>query len=83
MLRKSIVGLALVLSIAGTSVSQERPSGRKPTGGKEGVNRGFEASAPKIGELLPDVAGFDADGNEFRLRSLRGHYSVLVFGCLT
>jgi hypothetical protein len=47
------------------------------------VNAGFERTAPKLGELIPDIAGFDAEGNDFRLRSLKGHYSVLVFGCLT
>ena len=43
----------------------------------------FDRAAPQTGDPLPDVAGFDADGNEFRLRSLKGHYTVLTFGCLT
>jgi hypothetical protein len=32
---------------------------------------------------LPDVSGFDASGGVIRLRDLKGHYTVLVFGCLT
>ena len=43
----------------------------------------FLKAPPKIGDPLPDVTVYDADGKEFRLRSLKGHYSVLVFGCLT
>ena len=54
-------------------------SGRRP----EGRNGGFDESAPKVGDPLPDVTAVDADGNEFKLSSLKGHYTVLVFGCLT
>ena len=43
----------------------------------------FDRSAPQIGDRLPDVAGYDADGKRFPLRSLKGHYTVLTFGCLT
>jgi hypothetical protein len=50
---------------------------------RERVNQGFEQSSPSIGELIPDVAGFDASGKEVRLRNLRGRHTVLVFGCLT
>lgn len=43
----------------------------------------FEASSPKLGEPLPDLAGYTADGVPVNLRSLRGQHTVLVFGCLT
>ncbi|MFQ5732349.1 MAG: hypothetical protein ACE5KM_10395 [Planctomycetaceae bacterium] len=43
----------------------------------------FDRSAPQIGDPLPDVAGYDADGKPFSLRSLKGHYTVLTCGCLT
>ncbi len=43
----------------------------------------FDRAAPQIGDPLPDVKGFDAGGKEFNLRSLKGHYTVLTFGCLT
>lgn len=43
----------------------------------------FDEKAPKVGELAPDITVYDADGKEFRLRSIKGHYTVLVFGCLT
>lgn len=48
-----------------------------------GPRANFERTAPKVGELLPDASGYDAEGNEFKLSSLKGSYSVLVFGCLT
>lgn len=67
-----------------------RPQGFRPQGGSQagrttrgGLNSSFERSAPKVGELLPDIKALDADGKPLELRSLKGHYSVLVFGCLT
>ncbi len=36
------------------------------------------------GEALPDVAGFDEEGNAFPLQQkLKGRHGVIVFGCLT
>ena len=43
----------------------------------------FAKAAPKVGDLVPDLTAYDADGKEFKLQSLEGHYTVLVFGCLT
>ena len=51
--------------------------------GGRGNDVGFERSKPAVGDPLPDVSGFDADGNEFNLRQLKDNYSVVVFGCLT
>ena len=40
--------------------------------------------APKVGEPLPDLTIFDADGGAVNLRDVaREHYTVLVLGCLT
>lgn len=41
------------------------------------------ASLPAAGTLLPIVTAVDAQGNGFSTASLRGSYTVLVFGCLT
>lgn len=38
---------------------------------------------PNVGDMLPDVELFDADGHPIRLHSLDGKYKVIVFGCLT
>jgi cytochrome oxidase Cu insertion factor (SCO1/SenC/PrrC family) len=43
----------------------------------------FDDHSPPLGSALSDVLAMDADGNEFRLSGLKGHYSVIVFGCLT
>jgi cytochrome oxidase Cu insertion factor (SCO1/SenC/PrrC family) len=39
--------------------------------------------APTVGDALPDLTVYTADGKEFKTSSLRGHYTVLAFGCLT
>lgn len=43
----------------------------------------FQGSGPALGQPLPDITVYDAEGKEFKLSSLKGDYSVLVFGCLT
>ncbi len=48
-----------------------------------GPRANFERTAPKVGEALPEATGYDAEGREFNLSSLKGSYSVLVFGCLS
>jgi len=43
----------------------------------------FVKKSPSIGEPLPSLTVFTGDGKEFKTESLRGHYTVLAFGCLT
>ena len=43
----------------------------------------FVRSRPAIGDAIPDVVVYDATGKEVRTSDLRGHYTVLTFGCLT
>lgn len=43
----------------------------------------FVASKPTVGDPLPAVVVYDVDGREVTTGSLRGHYTVLNFGCLT
>lgn len=43
----------------------------------------FLDTAPLIGEPLPEVNVYSADGRPFLTSNLRGHYTVLTFGCLT
>lgn len=50
-------------------------------GGRSG--RGTGGNLPEVGTMLPDVSLYDDEGKEFSTTSLRGQYSVLVFGCLT
>ncbi len=58
---------------AGYAQQRERPD-----------NETFLHQSPRVGELIPDVIGYDEQGEPFPLRArLRGSYTVLVFGCLT
>ena len=43
----------------------------------------FLKKSPTIGESMPDLTVYSADGKEFKTSTLRGHYTVLSFGCLT
>ena len=51
-------------------------------GGRGGTGR-LEASGLKVGSPMPEVTVFDAEGKPFDTKSLKGNYSVIVFGCLT
>lgn len=86
--------LAICLSVTATGFAQtsrnqpekskvEKKSKSKSVSPREQVRNRFAARSPKVGQLLPDVSAYDADGKPFKLSSLKGQYTVLVFGCLT
>ena len=43
----------------------------------------FVRTRPVVGDTLPEVTVYTPDGKESQTASLRGHYTVLTFGCLT
>ena len=43
----------------------------------------MRGSIPQPGDAMPEVSGFDDEGNPFELTKLRGKHTVIVFGCLT
>jgi cytochrome oxidase Cu insertion factor (SCO1/SenC/PrrC family) len=43
----------------------------------------FIKEKPAIGDALPDVSVYSPDGKTVKTSDLRGHYTVLTFGCLT
>ena len=79
------ISLLLLLALLVTSAAAQqrdrasRGRGRGPRAGSARIER----SGLRVGMTLPDVSAYDADGNELRMSELRGHYTVLVFGCLT
>ena len=79
--RNSLAIALLLLSGSGWAGAQDG-HGRDRSPRSFVANR-FEESAPRIGEALPDLSLFDADGEPFLLSSLKGSHTVLVFGCLT
>lgn len=65
----TVVGLLL----AGAALAQGRPQ----------TDEAFLNRPPKVGDPIPDLEAYDAEGKPFRLSQLKGNYTVLVFGCLT
>jgi cytochrome oxidase Cu insertion factor (SCO1/SenC/PrrC family) len=43
----------------------------------------FVKEKPAVGDVIPDVTVYTPDGKEFKTSELRGHYTVITFGCLT
>ena len=81
--RRSWIGAAvgLVFLLVSARAVQAQPGDAESP--RERVNRAFDEKSPAVGELLPDVDAVDGEGRPFRLSSLRGSHTVLVFGCLT
>jgi hypothetical protein len=68
--------LALCVAVAGHAA--ETQGQKNPEKEEE-----FLKTRPLVGDPLPDVMVYRADGQPLRTSDLRGHYSVLTFGCLT
>lgn len=77
---------------AGESNSQgegdrERPRNQSRSSRWEQMNKRMQTQLDSAGivpgKALPDVSGLDIDGEPLRLAGLKGHYSVIVSGCLT
>ncbi len=82
------IATASLLSIGCATGGGLRPSIGSGSGFGAGARpdfgRRFEETAPKIGEVMPNLQIYDADGKELWLHdALRGHPSVLILGCLT
>ena len=75
----SRVGLSLSLALL--IVLSASAMGQPDVAGRRAKSRSFHL--PPVGSLLPDVTVYDEQGAEFSTRQLQGHYTVLVFGCLT
>ena len=83
MRKRLFIPLVLTAVLAGTT-SPPAQTGRRPGAGPGGRPGSFDASTPDIGEPMPELTLYDAQGEEVRLRELfLGHHTVLVLGCLT
>ena len=65
-----------------TAAAAQRPG--DSYGPRQEAEERFERTAPKIGEQMPNLQIYDAEGKEIWLHdALTGHPSVLILGCLT
>ena len=78
-----ILPMTLLLTIGGLMLGRGMAQPPSPESMRARLQRRFDATSPDVGEPVPDVTLFDADGKPFSLRRLKEHYTVLVFGCLT
>ena len=82
----AITALGSVLPAAAQRGQRRAPNMGRDQGfsGRQMVNRKFDTVAPAVGESMPDITVYDETGNPLSLEQvLRGHYSVVVLGCLT
>lgn len=83
------IGVFLLVTLGLLVVFSPRPIQREggPGGlreGRLGAMRGrFEPSVLEAGSAFPEVGIHDAQGRSFHTKSLKGHFTVVVSGCLT
>ena len=65
----AVASVCLALSLATPGLAQGRQN--RPLGG------------PAVGDPLPALSGYDAEGDTFEFSRLKGKHTVIVFGCLT
>jgi len=54
-----------------------------PPAQKMRTDEDFVRAKPTLGDAIPELTVYDSAGKEVKTSSLRGHYTVLTFGCLT
>ncbi len=80
----TLLGLAGLLAMTcSPSASYGQRPGQGGQSGRSQVSSAFNRSSPGIGESIPEVTVYTADGKKFSTSQLKGSYTVLVFGCLT
>ncbi len=83
------IGALLLATLGLVSASFAQPFDREGRRGdwREGrggaMRGGFEASGLKTGGAFPAIDIHDAEGKPFNTASLKGHFTVVVAGCLT
>ena len=75
----TVLSLLILLPWNRNAAAQQRSS----FSGRQAMQQRFDRAAPEVGAAFPDLRAYDAQGKEFSFNTLRGHYTVLVFGCLT
>jgi cytochrome oxidase Cu insertion factor (SCO1/SenC/PrrC family) len=70
----------LLLLLAAAAFAALVPAPPPPEGNPDAE---FVRARPTLGEPLPDLTVYTPDGTEVKTADLRGHYTVLTFGCLT
>ena len=78
-----LVMAALLATTCSTTVSYGQRPGQSGQSGRSQVSSSFNRNSPGIGESIPEVTVYTADGKKFSTSQLKGSYTVLVFGCLT
>jgi hypothetical protein len=73
----SLVVVSLALTGLPPVVLAPQPSPQR------GSEADFVKEKPTLGDPLPELTVYAPDGSEVSTARLRGHYTVLTFGCLT
>ncbi|MCZ6600238.1 MAG: hypothetical protein O7A07_05300 [Acidobacteria bacterium] len=78
------LGLGLAAGPAIADEAEKKEEQKAMSFGLDALKERFAAAAPDVGQQVPDISVYSASGEKVSFRDLvEGHYSVVVFGCLT
>jgi len=70
----TVIGIAIVFAALPTQLQAQRNPKKEAA---------FVKAHPAVGDSLPEIEVYSPDGKPFGTANLRGHFTVLTFGCLT
>lgn len=82
-MQRIVLPTALILALAFTCAPAQEEESRRGPGRFGGGPDRLAAAGLAVGQSLPPLDVYDADGRPFEQSQLQGHYVVVVFGCLT
>jgi hypothetical protein len=82
-MRYTILCGLLLLASARPTFAQDEEGGKRFEGYTKASAEEFDKARPAIGQPFPELTVYTPDGKEFETASLRGHYTLVVLGCLT
>lgn len=82
-MRYAMLNALILLSAAASISAQDDEGGKRFEGYVKASAEEFDKAKPAIGEPFPELTVYTPDGKEFNTADLRGHYTLVVLGCLT
>ncbi|MCP5118430.1 MAG: hypothetical protein GY953_47065, partial [bacterium] len=79
----AVLAAWVVISSGAAWSAEVEKKEEKPLTAAQKMEKRFNEFPLKVGDPFPEVDIYDADGNAFNTKSLKGKYTVIVNGCLT
>ena len=75
--------ILMLMAVAVPMVALSEERNKRSEGYNKASGKDFVNAKPDLGKPFPELTVHTPDGQEFETASLRGHYTLVVLGCLT